>query len=293
MIVTAGTAIAQQTNTLGTYLQAYKKQQQSILSQYGKALDIAMTDVKKKGDLEAVLILQAEQKRFDAEKNVLAPKDAKESFLSASEVYYRSMVTLLGQYVKTLDDLIKKEVAADRIEDAKVVKAEKNKASLLLTDMQSKLPLKAEVKAVETFQSSLSSQAPQTPESSTPPDKTKIPLKDITLTLRRNITIPANSAGISIARLAETQTLTLQYVSGTWGDGGALTHLSPDDLNTPGGCRLRLVGPDTSIIVPYRTKKSPFTFKILIPGEYFLRTNDGSPADNPGEVIYRVSTSKE
>jgi hypothetical protein len=278
----AATATAQQTNTLDTCQQTYEKRQQSILAQYGKTLDTVMADLKKKGDLDNLLILQAEGKRFDAEKTVPAPNDAMDSFRPATEAYYQTMVALLEQYTKVLDGLIKKEVVADRIEEAKAVKTEKDKASLLLADMQSKLPVKDVVAKPK----------PENPDS-TPPDKAKVPLKDITPTLSRKITIPANSEGISIGRLDETQTLALQYVSGTWGDGGALSHLSPDDLNTQGGCRLRLVGPDTSIIVPYRTKRSPFTFKVLIPGEYFLRTDDGSPADNPGKVIYRVSTSKE
>lgn len=136
-------AIAQQTNTLDTYRQAYEKQEQSVLAQYGKALDTVMADLKKKGDLDSILILQAEKKRFDVEKTVLTPKNAKDAFRPATEEYYQTMVTLLGQYVKALDGLIKKEVAADRIEEAKVVKTEKEKASFLLADMQTKLPVKA------------------------------------------------------------------------------------------------------------------------------------------------------
>jgi len=42
-----------------------------------------------------------------------------------------------------------------------------------------------------------------------------------------------------------------------------------------------------------RTGRRAYLFKVLVPGEYFMRINDGSPADNPGKVIDRVSTSKE
>ena len=57
------------------------------------------------------------------------------------------MSKLLGQYVKTLDALIKKEVAADRIEEAKVIKKEREKIAFLLADLQTKAPMKAMAEA--------------------------------------------------------------------------------------------------------------------------------------------------
>lgn len=143
IMAVAATATAQQTNTLDTLRQAYEKKERSALAEYGKALDTTMTALKKKGDLDNVLVLQAEQKRFEAEKTVPASTDAKDPFRPASEAYGQSMVTLLGQYVKTLDALIKKEVAADRIEEAKAIKTEKDKAEFMLADAQTKLPVKA------------------------------------------------------------------------------------------------------------------------------------------------------
>jgi hypothetical protein len=136
------TVTAQQASTLDTFRQAYDKQQQLYLVQYGKTLDTILVSLKKKGDLDNVLILQSEQKRFEAEKTVPTPKDAKDLFRPASEAYYQAIITVQGQYVTALDGLIKKEVAADHIEEAKLVKAEKDKASALLTDLQTKLPAK-------------------------------------------------------------------------------------------------------------------------------------------------------
>ena len=141
----AATAVAQQTNTLDTLRQAYDKKEQSTLVQYGKALNTTMVSLKKKGDLDNVLILQAEIKRFEAEKTVQNPKDTQDTVRPASEAYHRAMVAVLGQYVASLDGLIKKEVAADRIEEAKVVKAEKDKAAFILADMEMKLPVKVPV----------------------------------------------------------------------------------------------------------------------------------------------------
>ena len=58
------------------------------------------------------------------------------------------MVAALGQHVKALEWLIKKEVMADRIEEAKVVKTAKEKAVALLAEMQARLPTKAPGDAV-------------------------------------------------------------------------------------------------------------------------------------------------
>lgn len=143
LMVAGTTVIAQQTNTLDTLRQIYEKKEQSILDQYGKDIDTITATFKKKGDLDNVLILQSERKRFDAERNVLAPKDAKDTFRPAIEEYCQTMVKLLEQYVTVLDSRIKKETAADRIEEAMLVKTEKDKASFLLADMLPKLPVKA------------------------------------------------------------------------------------------------------------------------------------------------------
>lgn len=143
VMAAAATAMAQQANTLDTYKQAYEKQLQALHVQYAKALDTIIADVKRKGDLDSLLILQDEQNRFDAQKSVPAPRSAKDSFRPASEAYCQAMVALLGRYVKALDGLIKTEVTADRIQEAMIIKAEKEKAAVLLADLQTKLPGKA------------------------------------------------------------------------------------------------------------------------------------------------------
>ena len=150
VMTVAATAIAQQTNTLDTLRHTYESRQQSFLIQYGKALDAAMADLKRRGDLDNVLILQEEQKRFDAYKTVPAPTDAKDSFRPVTEAYFQAMVTMQGQYVTALDRLVKKETAADRIAEAQMVKAEKDKASFVLADMQTKLSMKAVVEKPKT-----------------------------------------------------------------------------------------------------------------------------------------------
>ena len=108
MLVTAGQVVAQQSNQLDVLKQSYEKQEQAALVQYGKALDGVMADLKKKGDLDNVLLLQSEEKRFEGEKTVPTPKDAKDAFRPAVESYHKAMATLLGKYVSALDGLIKK-----------------------------------------------------------------------------------------------------------------------------------------------------------------------------------------
>jgi len=135
-------AIAQQTNVLDTVRQSFEMQQQAISAQYGKKLGAIMDDAKRAGDLDKLLMIQDEQKRFNTEKTVPLPADAKDVFLPASKAYYRTMADLLTRYVSTLDQLIKEQVRASKIEEAKALKAEKDSVSVLLADMQTKLPEK-------------------------------------------------------------------------------------------------------------------------------------------------------
>lgn len=143
MIAVAATATAQQTNTLDTFRQSYEQREAALLMQYGTELDTFVADAKKKGDLDGVLILQAEQARFADEKTVPAPAEAEAAVRPVSEAYYRARATMLERYVATLDGLVKKMVVADQIEDAKVVRAEKDKAASLLADMRTALPARA------------------------------------------------------------------------------------------------------------------------------------------------------
>jgi len=130
------TVHAQQTNILDKVQQAFEARQQATLAQYRKALGTIMEDAKKDGNLDKLLLLQAEQKRFDTEKTVPPPAEAQSEFLSASKAHYRAMASLLTQYVTALDDLVKKQVRAARIEEAKIFKTEKDRVAALLAEMQ-------------------------------------------------------------------------------------------------------------------------------------------------------------
>lgn len=146
VIAIAVSSVAQQTNPLDAYRQSYEKHEQAYLIRYEQTLDKIVAGLKKAGDLDNLLIVQTEKKRFDSEKTAPPLKDAKDSFRPAAEVYFQAMALLQEQYVKTLDELIKNEVKADRIEQAKLIKVEKDKISLSLANMKSNLPANKTVK---------------------------------------------------------------------------------------------------------------------------------------------------
>lgn len=144
LMMSSAVLYAQQAaDTLRLYQQSCTKQEQAILAKYGTTLATRMADLKKKGDLDGFLLLQAEEKRFQEEKRVAAPKEANEAFRPLAEAHFQEITTLLEKYIKALDGLIKSETAADRIESAKAVKAEKDKAVSILADIQKKSPASA------------------------------------------------------------------------------------------------------------------------------------------------------
>ena len=139
-LVLAVTAVAQPTDTLDAYRQSFVQHQQQLLAQYDKALDALPPSLKMKGDLDSLLLVEAEQKRFAARQTEPAPAEAKPLFSAAAVAYHQAMQKLLGQYVAALEGLIRQKVTADRIDEAKVIKAEKDKAAALLADTRKKLP---------------------------------------------------------------------------------------------------------------------------------------------------------
>jgi Concanavalin A-like lectin/glucanases superfamily len=143
LLVAAGTAVGQQKSTVEMLQQAYQAKEQALLVQYGKGLDTNLDDLKKKGDLDNFLKVENEKKRFEKTKTVLPPSSANLPLRPVVLAYYRATTTLQEQYLKALDEQIKKEVIAGRIEAAKVLKAEKDKITLLLAENQALVPAEA------------------------------------------------------------------------------------------------------------------------------------------------------
>lgn len=144
MMLLVATAMGQQKSGLEMMQQAYQTKQQALLSQYSKGLDTTLVDLKNKGDLDNFLIVEAEKKRFEKEMVVPAPSNTKDSFRPVTLAHYRALAVLQEQYSKALDGLIKKEVIAGRIEEAKVLKAEQDKISTSLSEIQKIVPASAE-----------------------------------------------------------------------------------------------------------------------------------------------------
>jgi hypothetical protein len=144
MMLLVTTAMGQQKSTLELMQQAYQAKQQTLLSQYSKGLDTTLADLKNKGDLDNFLIVEAEKKRFEKEMVVPAPSNTKDSFRPVTLAHYRALAVLQEQYSKALDGLIKKEVIAGRIEEAKVLKAEQDKISTSLSEILKIVPASAE-----------------------------------------------------------------------------------------------------------------------------------------------------
>ncbi len=144
MMLLVATAMGQQKSGLEMMQQAYQTKKQVLLSQYSKGLDTTLADLKNKGDLDNFLIVEAEKKRFEKEMVVPAPSKTKDSFRPVTLAHYRALAVLQEQYSKALDGLIKKEVIAGRIEEAKVLKAEQDKISTSLSEIHKIVPASAE-----------------------------------------------------------------------------------------------------------------------------------------------------
>ncbi|MEI6217647.1 MAG: LamG domain-containing protein [bacterium] len=111
-----------------------------MLDGYGLSLDSIMSDRQKNGDLDSCIVIRAEKKRFEVEKTVPSLSEVDVAFRVAAGNYYKARAGILKQYISSLDDLVKAEVQADRIESAQAVKVEKEKTEFILADMQTKLP---------------------------------------------------------------------------------------------------------------------------------------------------------
>jgi hypothetical protein len=145
LVIALGTIVeAQHTNIFDMIQESFGSREQAAIVQYGKELSVLLKDAKEDGDLDKFLILEAEKKRFDAEKTVPSPADAKAEFASLSKTHHKTMVYILTKYVTAIDDLIKNKVREGLIEDAKILKAEKERALSILTETKTLLSIKEE-----------------------------------------------------------------------------------------------------------------------------------------------------
>ena len=160
VLLIAGTCGAELDGLKAKYEQAqsvidadFSKEQAEALASYGKALDTFLTHLKECGQLDAYLALEKEKARFEAEKSV-PPSDARTNSSAARVVAARydqfvdkALIDkckrtkfLIGQYVRRLDALIRYLMLADRMEEAQLAKAEKDRVNFVLTVVEREAP---------------------------------------------------------------------------------------------------------------------------------------------------------
>lgn len=127
---------AEQTNAFQVTQQAFQKQEQALLDTYDQALSSRMTELKRKGDLDSYLTTDAEKKRLNTEKTVPLPVD---STNVAALAYHKARLGLLKKQVEALDDCMKAETKADRIDTAKQAKAERDCVASEVMSLETKL----------------------------------------------------------------------------------------------------------------------------------------------------------
>lgn len=132
-----------QTNDVLTLAVKKSEQEQVLLAGYGKSLNSMMAALKKNGDIDKYVIVEQQKKFFETTKKVPAPSEINKMFKALSEEYYRARVILLNQYISALDNKIKADMKADRVDSAKDAKADKDKAMAELVGIDSTSPKEA------------------------------------------------------------------------------------------------------------------------------------------------------
>lgn len=144
-----------QTNSFESLKARYESAKSKIESEafdaYSNSLVAAMAPLKQKGDLDTFLMIQNELKRLSVERMITSSNVQPEVVSVISKKIdtdeNQKIATLTKQYVQYLEGLIKQLMSADKIEDAKEVKAELEKVKFLLADLESKLPKVEQSKA--------------------------------------------------------------------------------------------------------------------------------------------------
>jgi formylglycine-generating enzyme required for sulfatase activity len=142
-------------------------QKADAMAAYGKDLSAVELSLRQAGDLEGYLAAEAEKKRFEAEKRVVADDaDIKSSGVLTALRKYRAAVAkaeqnknarravLLKSYVAQLDAMVKQLVTQDKIDSAKKVQDELRKAKTSLAELAPRPPVeKGSTPTVEPKQS--------------------------------------------------------------------------------------------------------------------------------------------
>jgi hypothetical protein len=140
LILVSSTANAQQQTILERMQQTFQSKQKALLAQYNSDLDSVLEQLKKQGDLDNFLTVQAEKKRFGESESIPLPSEVLKPLQPVSSAYYNALTLLNENYINALENLIKQNVKLGKIEDAKQTKAEKDRIVSTLCELRSKLP---------------------------------------------------------------------------------------------------------------------------------------------------------
>ena len=128
---------------------AQDQQKTNALAVYRKSVEALMITVKKQGDLDSYLVLEAEKKRLAVESTINTNDvPALESLVAqyqknlqeAASVHSKAMTALLRQYVERLTTLMQNYTRTDRLDDAKIVRDELQVAKTELAFLEADAP---------------------------------------------------------------------------------------------------------------------------------------------------------
>ena len=153
---------------------AFVKASSDALNTYGRAIEPARRERKNAGDLDAVLALDEELKRFAADRTIPAPDKIPAAIAREVATYRKSIANaetarttqlagLLNIYIKSLDSLVKRLTQQDKLDDAKAASAEKDRAEIMLAENGTNVP-----KTFKTPSNTADTQPPQTTQDTAP-----------------------------------------------------------------------------------------------------------------------------
>jgi Lectin C-type domain len=130
---------------------ALETQKADALVSYGKALDSLMAALQQKGDLDGLVAVRNERKRFDAEKTIDEANSHAAVVLITIKKYRTCVARLerdravkgigtMKQAISQLEALIKQQVMQGKIEEAQAAKEESETIKFVVADAESKLP---------------------------------------------------------------------------------------------------------------------------------------------------------
>lgn len=128
-----------------------EKQRLEALASYGKALNDLMAVLQQKGDLDGLIAVRQEKKRFDTDKTIDESNSQSASVLMTIKRYRAAVARMerdravkgigaLKQAIAQCETLIKQQVMQGKIEEAQATKEESETIRFVMADAESKLP---------------------------------------------------------------------------------------------------------------------------------------------------------